>query len=420
MKRQTCILILSVLSNIWIAAQTDTSNVTLSQCITAALDYNPYIRESANEKIISELAVSSARSGLYPKVSTELAGGFSNEYRLNNNYKTWSATLSASQILWQNGKIRAEIENAGYNSRVAGYSLEAQKQEIILSVRLSYFKCLMQNQLYRIAVENVSRSVLFLEYARERYKIGAGRKSDVLKAESDLGESEFERDSYKNSINKAVNELSMLTGLAPVTLTKLESLKPNLLNFSAGNLDTLSILNYPELQAIKYLELAQAAMIRETRAALYPSAGINGTYNKSYNPALSQVNGWSGFLTVSWTLFNGNYQRNQIRTERVRKDAYRDREEEVKTFLIKELSDKLIDMKLAVGQIILTERLMKTTSANLEIATAQYSEGTGSMLELYDARVNDLSAKQKNIEAITSWQIAEAKLERITGYINEN
>jgi outer membrane protein TolC len=62
---------------------------------------------------------------------------------------------------------------------------------------------------------------------------------------------------------------------------------------------------------------------------------------------------------------------------------------------------------------------MKTTSENLEIAKAQYKSDTGSMLELTDARIFDLLAKQKNIQAITSYKIALANLERLTGNMNK-
>jgi len=81
--------------------------------------------------------------------------------------------------------------------------------------------------------------------------------------------------------------------------------------------------------------------------------------------------------------------------------------------LFKEVSNRLIALKEADNQIALSFSLMATTAENLEIAQAQYKAGTGSMLELADARINDLSAKQKNIQAIAAYQIAMANLERL-------
>lgn len=46
-------------------AQSDTEIVTLSQCINAALNYNPLIKQASNEVIASKFALKIAESGYY-------------------------------------------------------------------------------------------------------------------------------------------------------------------------------------------------------------------------------------------------------------------------------------------------------------------------------------------------------------------
>jgi outer membrane protein len=423
MKRKIYVLIFCAFNSLWVTAQANSTKITLNQCIDIALQNNPYVKEVANDGIIAGLALKSARSDLYPVLSTQISGGYSNQYRLNNDYRTGNGTFSADQLLWQNGKVNATIKQTRYNLKAAGYTLQARKKDIILSVKTYYFNCLLQNQLYEIAIENVSKANMFLEYAHERYKIGSGRRSDVLKAESDLAESEFERDTYFNSLTQAQNELSMLTSLSTDRLSNLESTwqddRPDSYGHRLDSLYNLALCNYPELQNVNNLKLLQQSKIREANAELYPRLGFNGGYNWSYNPALSRQKGWYTLLTLQWQIFNGNKQHNQIQIEKTRKTIYEIREEQVKTFLIKEISNRLINIKTAESQIKLTSRLLKTTLENLEIAKAQYKVGTGSMLELTDARVNDLLAKQKNIQAIAAFQIAWANLERLTGIFNK-
>jgi outer membrane protein TolC len=400
-------------------AQTGVQSVTLNQCIDSALIYNPFIKESVNETIISELAVKTARSGLYPVISADFSGGYSNQSKLGNDCRTGNGTISVDQVLWQNGKVKSSIDQARYNQNAADLTLDARKLDIILSVKTNYFNCLLQNKLYQIAIENVSKANLFLDYANERYKVGAGRKSDVLKAESNLAEAEFERDTYLNSLAQAQNELGMLTGFSPDRLSMLENRWSNDQLIGSGqHADSLSAIafhNYPELLVINNLQLSQQAKIRKVNAELYPRLGFNGGYNWSYNPVLSQQKGWYSVLTLRWQIFNGNEFRYRIQIEKTRKTIYDNQEAEIKTFLIKEIRNRIISVNSAESQIRLTDRLMKTTSENLEIAKAQYKSGTGSMLELTDARMFDLLAKQKNIQAITSYQIALANLERLTG-----
>jgi multidrug efflux system outer membrane protein len=264
---------------------------------------------------------------------------------------------------------------------------------------------------------------MFLEYARERYKLGIGRKSDVLKAEGDLSEAEFERDTYLNSLAEAQNELGMITGISPRQFSNLENTwrrdQLDVYNEQIDELLSKAFRSYPELQAVNNLQMSQQARILQAKAGLFPRLGFNAGYNWSYNPAIQQVKGWYGVLTVQWPIFKGGEQRRQIQMEKTRKTVYENQADEIKIFLQKEISNRLIKIKEAESQIRLTERLIKTTSENLDVATAQYKVGTGSLLELTDARINDLRARQKKIQAITAYQIALASLERLTGNMNE-
>jgi len=405
-------------------AQSDSTVVTLNQCIEAALTNNPGIKRAANEASISAIGIRIAQSGLYPVVSVEASGGLSNEYRLGNDYKIGAAKLTADLLLWQKGKVQSSIEQSRYISVASVASLESGKQEIIVSVKTVYFNCIQEVQFYRIALENVSKAELYLKYASERYKTGAGRNSDALKAESDLAEAEFERDSYLSLLKQAQNELSMLTGLSINSLSKQEDIlqidNPELYNKLSDSLIALAFQNYPELQIINNLKLSQQAKIQETKADRYPRISVNSGYNWNYNPAIQEQKGWYSVIALRWNIFNGNEQSYRLQSEKLKNSSYENQADELKNFLIKEVSNRIISIKEAENQINLSHSLMKSTAINLEMAEAQFKAGTGSMLELTDARINNLLAKQKNIQALTALQIALANLERLIGNTYEN
>jgi len=424
MKKITFTLAFFVLiCSLKLTAQSDSTIVTLSQSIAAALYNNPSIKQATNAVVAANFAVKIAESGYFPVISTDISGGFSDQYRLNNNFRTGNASLSADQLLWQKGKIKASVVQAHYLQLAESYSLESRKEDIIESVKTTYLNCQMQNQLYLIAIVNVDRSRLFLEYACERYKTGAGRKSDVLKAESDLSEAEFGSDSFRNLIAQSKNELSLLTGLAPEMFSKLEDpLRYDRLTEYEDQIDSLrsrAFRNYTDLKIVRNQELSQQAKIVESKAELYPRLGLNAGYNWSYYPSLTDQKGWYTGLTLRWQMFRGNEQRNKIQLEMTKKVIYENRKDEVKDFLAKELNNRLINLREAESQIKLTDKMIKSTSENLEIVKAQYNAGTGSMLELTDARINDLNAREKNIRAITAYRIARVILERLTKNMNQ-
>lgn len=422
MSKAIAILLGSLIPIIAAAQNGSSKPITLNECIDAALHYNPGISEAQNEVSIAELSYKTAKGSLYPSVSAEASGGLSDLYRQGNNYRTGNASITANQVIWQKGNVRASINEAGYMQKSAALSLMSKKADITLAVKTAFLNCLLQDQLYTLGLDNVSKVRVFIDFAKERYKIGAARKSDVLKAESDLSQAEYESANYKNKASQSRNELAMLTGLSQESLANLEQPvwndKPSIAAYDS--IQDPAVHNYPDLLALQNIEFAQKERTQQAIGGQYPQLSVSGGYDWSYNPTLKDQKGWYTQAVLRWDIFSGNARRHKVQSELVRESVYKNQLEQLKTFLVKEFSNTLIAIKEAEEQIELSLRLMATTSENLEIAKAQYKAGTGSMLELTDARIDDLSAKQKNIQAITAYQLAMANLERLTNSTYDN
>jgi outer membrane protein TolC len=420
------IILLSALFLIYrpIYTQNDTA-VTLNYCIEAALRNNPAIKSLAGESAIAGLAVKTARSGRYASINDEASAGFSELYKSGNDYNTGFAGLSVNQLIWQNNRIDAAIDKARFSRNSTSAYNESLKQDIILSVKLAFIACSRESLLYTTAQENVTRSAMFLEYAKNRYAVGIGKKSDLLKAESDLITSKFECNGILNSLKQNRYELTMLTGLKTGDLEHLSDVydvdKPDMYSYSGiDSLANAAMALYPELIAIKYTGLAQQAAVREIKASFYPALLINAGYERSYSPLAGEQKGVYSLLTLKWDIFSGFEKRNRMQSAIIKKQVIDLRAEEIRNTLIKEINNRLIDLNEGLDQINMMQSLMITTSENLESAKAQYQSGTASMLELTDARITDLIAKQNNIKAIARYRMAMANLERLIVKSNEN
>lgn len=397
---------------------------TLDQCIEAALTSNPNLKASANEYEIDNLGISISRSDRFPSISAEASGGLSEEYSIGSNYKTGYSGLTADQLIWQNKRVTSAIALARYRSMASAANYETKKQEIILSVKTAYFTCQQQDQLYRIAKDNVANTTLFLEYARQLYAIGTGRKSDILKAESDLARAEFEQNAFLNSFKKSRNDLAMLTGLSSDKLNGLDSNWTDMPIYfpseTGDSLINMALVWYPELKAINNLGYSQQYKIREAQAALFPALSLNTGYEWRYNPVLQEQKGWYSVITMRWDLFSGNEKRYRVQSEKIKKEVNTYQAADIRNYLIKEVSNLMLSLFEAADQIGVTRSLMNTTRENLEMAKAQYKAGTGSMLELTDARATDLQAHQDHTQAITNYRIVKANLEKLTGKTYED
>jgi adhesin transport system outer membrane protein len=388
------------------------------------LSSNPALRSAANETALSEKEIYIARSERFADVSLESNAGLSDEFRVGNDYKYLNARLSAEQLLWHNRKVDAVLQQARYNAFVANHSFDGARQDLILAVKTAYFNCQQQFALYCLAEDNIRRSVLLLDYALERSKLGTGKRSDVLKAESDQAQAEFEKELYYNAFRNSKNDLTALTGLSPGDSWKPDSIQPDQqgfsLNESADSLIKLSVSGYPELQAAINRELGQKEAVRASRAVLFPALSLGTGYALSDDPAYGQQKSWSALLTLRWNLFSGNEKQYRLQCEQIRAEKLSNQTEATRIELIRNINNWLISLDEARQQITLFQSMKTTTSESLEAAKAQFMAGTGSMLELTDARITDLMANRNFIQAITKYRISRANLERLTGKTYEN
>jgi outer membrane protein TolC len=147
---------------------------------------------------------------------------------------------------------------------------------------------------------------------------------------------------------------------------------------------------------------------------------ITGGYDWNYTPAAGNVNGWYGLATLRWNIFNGFEKKYRVQAAIINQEASESGIQEAELNIQNEMNIQLINLNEAKSQIHVTEKWMQNTFENLASAEAQYRAGTGSMLELTDARVKNLTAKQNHIKAITTYLITIANIERLTGNTIKN
>lgn len=398
--------------------------VALPEFINAALINNPVLKSAANESVISEKEIHIARSERFANISLESSTGFMEEFKIGNDYKYLNARLSAEQLLWQNRKVNAVLQQARYNAAVANYSFEGARQDLILTVKTAYFNCQQQFALYSLADNNARRAALLLDYALERSKLGTGKRSDVLKAESDHSRAEFEKELYYYAFLNSVNDLTTLTGLSPGVGWKPDSIQfeepATSTHESADSLIKLAVSDYPELLVAINREMMQKEAVKVSRALLFPALSLNTGYSSRHDPTFGQQNSWSALLTLRWTLFNGNEKQYRLQCEQIRTEKLTNQKEATRLELIRNINNWLLSLDEARQQITLFRSMKRTTIEGLEAAKAQFMAGTGSMLELTDARVTDLMANKNLIQALTRYKISRANLERLTGKTDEN
>ena len=399
-----------------------TDKIDLKTIINAAITNNPGIKDGQIKADISKNEINLTKSALFPRVSTNASYSLSNQNSVGNDYGSVSSGINLNQTLWQNGKNKALIKQSEFLYQAELSEFEAKKQELILQVKFSYFNLLRYRKLYKVSENNLLQAELFLEAAKEKNKLGIGKYSDILKAESELADAKYFSQNYSYSLKAAENELSRLTGLS-ISANSLSNDQFDLdfisyELFESDSLFALAVKNYPELGMLENIRSSQKFYEKAVKADLYPTVSTNAGYNWYYNPIFKGQDTWNAGISVSWDLFDGNRRKNQVKIEKLRSQSFQFQKEDLLLELKKEIDNKINAFQEAKDQIKISKILMNSTAENLKMLEEEYRQGISSMLELTNARTDDFNAKAKYINALTDYELVLAQIERIIGVIN--
>ena len=417
------IMLLVLVCKLTVFSQEDSIDIiNLNTLINSAIKNNPGIKDGHINAEISKNEINITKSALLPRVSTDASYFLSNQNSVGNDYGSISTGINFNQTLWQKGKNKALIMQSEFLYKAKLSEFEAQKQELILRVKFFYFDLLRYKELLKVSENNVLQAELFLEAAKEKNKLGIGKYSDILKAESELADAKYLLQNYNYSLKNTENELRRLTGLTILAdLLKSDSFDSVNMTYEILESDllfTLAIKNYPELSTLENIKSSQEFYQKAVKADLYPNVSANAGYNWYYNSVFKGQDLWNAGITVSWDLFDGNRRKNQIKSEKLRSQSFQFQKEDLLLELKKEIDNIINASKEAKDQIEISKILMNSTAENVKILEEEYRQGISSMLELTNARTDDFNAKAKYINALTDYDLVLAQLERTLGTTN--
>ena len=192
--------------------------------------------------------------------------------------------------------------------------------------------------------------------------------------------------------------------------------------FTIDTLMALALAENPGLRALRAREGAARWGVRSANSQYLPSmsvsAGVGRTSTRVDTTGATwqgQKNPWSLSLAVSLPLYDG-FQRSVERSRaKAQEDdvrqAIRARELQVRA----EVTAALHSLTLAYRTIAVQDRNKAASSEALELATQRYRVGSGTYIELLDARVAAERAEAEYVTAVYDYHKSIAALENAVG-----
>jgi TolC family type I secretion outer membrane protein len=401
----------------------------LRTAVTYAVENNFAIRQARERIKEQEGLIVEVRARALPNVAA--VGNYSrNDEEISQavppNYQDWAIAIQARQVLYAGGSVRAALDSQKVLREAALLELRGVINNALLEVRTRFYNVLLAREQIRVQEENVKLLQEQLQNARNRFEAGSVSNFEVLRAEVELANAKPQLIRARNSFRTSTDQLRQSLGFTNTTRENLRRTPEFIgtLEFTPTSYDLQASLdlartNRPDLLRFAKLAQAQERNIDFARAGYRPTLDLVGSYglfkdNRS-NDFGDSRDGWTIGVESSWAIFDGRATSGRVAQAR---SQYRQSEllvDEQTLAVEVEVRSALSSLQEAAELAEAAVKVVGQAEESLRLANARYSAGSATQLDVLQAQVALTQARDNQLQANYSYNVALANLRRALG-----
>lgn len=408
----------------------DSLPLSLREALNIGLQRNPQVLTAGYSRSAAGAGLWDAYGNFLPRVL--LSGQlqrvnqgafvlFGREFESPQSYNT-GYQWDISHSLLDSGRdlFRLKSARANVNQAIAGYDL--QTLTTATEIETQYLEGRRRQALVQRAREEVESRREQLKLAQGRYDVGQVTKSDVLLAQLDLNRAEVAVLQAVQQLEEARLGLRRLLGGdlpdRPLELTtSFQVFQPA---FDVEQLMERALRDHPGLRESRARQEGDAAQLWIARTAYLPSLQLQYSLQRTAADTIDFA--FSDFaeqsfvgLALNWQVFSGFERHNQ--TSQANAALQSTRAEEASRALQIEQDVRAAHSRLLTTYAThLAARLsVELAAEDLRLGEARYRTGTGSFVDLVDARTRSAVADVELITTTYEFYLALVQLELATG-----
>ena len=336
--------------------------------------------------------------------------------------KSYSAGFYASQVLFDGGANIFNLSSKLAAKGASDYSLLYNKQNLVFTVKQSYFDLIKSIMLLKVQEEVLKRSEQQLKIAQTRFELGSASKSDFLKAKVQLGRDKLSLLQAQNQVQVSRANLNAVMGQSPDQDFEVqEELGRENFSLSYEECVDQAYKNNPLIRQRDHDIDAAEGQMRAARGAFLPRVAARGDYTWR-GSALDDISGiwdkdyqWGVGLSVSFNIFEGFQTQNTYLNSRNSVKIAKENQASAKSEVALEVKQSFLAIEEGSQSITVTEQNVEAAEEDLNLVQEKYRLGAASILELLDAQVSFQTANSDQIQALFDYNLAVARLERAIG-----
>jgi len=280
---------------------------SLQSALSAAYLNNPNLNAQRAATRAADENVPKATAGYRPTVTVSAQGGAQNA---TSNYKSSGANvvtdtntlprsvgLSVSENLWNGGRTVNGVSQAEVQVLAQRETLRNTEQNVFQDGVTYYMNVLRDSAIYNLQKNNVEVLREQLRQTQDRFKVGEVTRTDVAQAEAGLAKGQSDQLVAESNLKTSMANYRLVVGKEP---TKLDPVKPAFAGVPNSLDDAIRIsqAEHPAIKASIYGVDSASLSVKIAEGSLYPSLGVVGQVQKSYDSVSNQPGSRSWVASV--------------------------------------------------------------------------------------------------------------------------
>lgn len=382
---------------------------TLADALAAAYRTNPTLDSARQQTRQVDETFAQARAGFLPQVG--VSGEYGTQLRIietespagtvrtKSSTDPESASVSASQSIFEGGRRLGQIGLANAQIRASQEGLRSTEQSVLLDVIAAYVNVQRDAESVRIRENNVRLLERQQQAAKDRFEVGEITRTDVAQADARLSGALAGLASARADHEASLAEYARIVGMpaqdleAPPAVAGLPS---TLEEAVAVALD----LN-PDLRQFKENEAAARQQVRIARADLLPQLSVVGRMARDIDATTRGVRADSQSAAAQLTipLFEGGFARSRTRQARIGVLRAKAQTEEVRRGVVSQTTSAWNDYAAAQRVIEASRSQVKANELALEGVEQEQQVGLRTTLDVLDAQQELLDSQLALVRA---------------------
>jgi len=409
--------------------------LSLDKAVELALDRNLSMIQSQNNIDAANSRVLAAYGGYLPTISASGSWNRTDNRRVGipitstSTTNDFSTQVGASYTIFDGLRRESNLKRTLSDAKSIEQTALRTRQTIRYQVSAAYLDILRQEQLVKVAEENLKRDQQQLQRITESNRVGALSLADVYRQQSQVASDELLLINAQNSYNKAKADLAALIGLDmsleyqfydPTISNKIDSLELYSEREKYKDIDNLinrALASRPDYLAARENKRSTEASVTAAWGGYIPSISASASYSLS-NDKLSQLKdnrsiSWG--IGLRWNIFDGFLTNQSVQTAIVNQKNAEENLKQMERNIVVEIKNAVLDLESRLKQVEVSQKGVQSASEDYKIAEERYNLGAGTLLDLLTAHAGYVNAQANNINAVYFYITAKKNLDYVLG-----